>query len=78
MEVFKKMGNKQYEKTIAKLVSKNDMLETELAYLNRILVEVGFAEGTKTLKETVEEVISEDTEVVKVPRNNSPGSNPLF
>lgn len=77
------MGNKQYEKTIAKLVTKNDVLETELAYLNRILVEVGFAEGTKTLKETVEEVISEDAEVVRVPRNNisrnnATGSNPLF
>lgn len=64
------MVNKQYEKTIAKLVSKNDQLETELVYLNKILVEVGFAEGIKTLKETVEEVISEGAEEVKVFRKN--------
>lgn len=62
------MGNKQYEKTIAKLVSRNDQLETELTYLNKILVEVGFAEGTKTLKETIEEVLSEEVEPAEIKR----------
>jgi hypothetical protein len=53
--------NKQYEKTIAKLVSKIDQLETELVYLNKILIQVGFTEGIKTLKQSVEELIEEES-----------------
>lgn len=45
---------------IAALESKVDMLETELAYLDKILVECGFPEGIKTLKMTVEELLEED------------------
>jgi hypothetical protein len=44
---------------IAALESKIDLLETEFAYLNKILVDCGFAGGIETLKQTVEEVISE-------------------
>ncbi|MBM3191484.1 MAG: hypothetical protein FJZ63_02355 [Chlamydiae bacterium] len=55
------MNNKQYEKTIAKLVSKIDQLETELVYLNKILMEAGFPEGIKTLKSSVEELLEETT-----------------
>lgn len=54
------MSNK-HEKLIAKLVTKIDQLETELTYLNRILMKAGFSEGIKTLKETVEEVLEEGT-----------------
>ena len=53
------MINKDYEKTIARLVTKVDQLETELVYLNKILIQVGFQEGIKTLKESVEELIEE-------------------
>jgi hypothetical protein len=53
--------NKQYEKTIAKLVTKIDQLETELVYLNKILIQVGFTEGIKTLKQSVEELIEEES-----------------
>jgi len=45
---------------IAALESKIDMLETELDYLNKILVECGFPEGIKTLKMTVVELLEED------------------
>jgi hypothetical protein len=45
---------------IAILESKIDMLETELTYLNEMLVRVGFPEGIETLKMTVEEVLQED------------------
>lgn len=45
---------------IAALESKVDMLETELDYLNKILVECGFPEGIKTLKMTVVELLEED------------------
>ena len=44
---------------VAALESKLDMLETEFCYLNQILIDCGFSEGIVTLKQTVEEVISE-------------------
>jgi len=44
---------------IAALESRIDLLETEFSYLNRILIDCGFANGIETLKMTVEEVISE-------------------
>lgn len=56
------MDIKQYEKTIAQLESKVDQLEAELIYLNKILIEVGFCEGIKTLKSSVEELIEEGVE----------------
>lgn len=45
--------------TIAALESRIDHLETELSYLNKILVKCGFSEGIATLKETVEEMLTE-------------------
>jgi hypothetical protein len=44
---------------VAALESKIDMLETEYVYLNKILIDCGFSNGIDTLKQTVEEVISE-------------------
>lgn len=44
---------------VAALESKLDMMETEFVYLNQILVDCGFSGGINTLKQTVEEVISE-------------------
>ena len=55
------MDNKQYEKTIAKLQSKTDLLEAELFYLNKILIEAEFDHGIATLKEAALEVLSEIT-----------------
>ena len=45
--------------TIAALESRIDHLETELSYLNKILVKCGFSEGITTLKMTVEEMLME-------------------
>lgn len=59
------MDNKQYEKTIAKLESKADMLEAELIYLNKILIEAGFPEGIVTLKASVEELLEEGVEAAR-------------
>lgn len=48
---------------IAQLESKVDLLEAELEYINRLLLEVGFPNGTEGLKEAIEEVLrSENTE----------------
>jgi hypothetical protein len=44
---------------IAALESRIDHLETELSYLNKILIKCGFSEGIATLKETVEEMLQE-------------------
>ncbi len=43
----------------AHLQSKVDFLETELSYLNTLLVKCGFFEGIQTLKETAIELLKE-------------------
>lgn len=44
---------------IATLESRVDYLETELSYLNKILIQCGFPEGIVTLKESVMEMLQE-------------------
>jgi hypothetical protein len=44
---------------IANLESRVDYLETELSYLNKILIQCGFPEGIVTLKESVMEMLQE-------------------
>lgn len=44
---------------IAALESRVDHLETELSYLNKILIQCGFPEGIATLKESVIEMLQE-------------------
>ncbi len=44
---------------IAAMESRIDHLETELSYLNTLLINCGFPEGIATLKETAEELLSE-------------------
>ena len=48
---------------VARLESKVDYLETELSYLNRLLIDCGFPEGVATLKETVVELLRQDLEI---------------
>ncbi len=48
---------------VANLESKVDMLETELNYLNEILKQCGFPEGTHTLKMTVEDLLVENPQL---------------
>lgn len=50
---------KPSNKIVAALESKIDHLETELTYLNTLLINCGFPEGIKTLKSSAEELISE-------------------
>jgi len=47
-------------KKMAQMESQIDMLETELFYLNDLLIECGFPEGIKTLKETALELLAEN------------------
>lgn len=54
-------NNQELKGKIAVFESKIDMLESELTYLNELLVKCGFPQGIYTLKATVEEILSEDS-----------------
>ena len=49
----------EMQAVIGRLQSKIDHMETEFAYLNRILLECGFSRGLGTLKATVEGMLLE-------------------
>jgi hypothetical protein len=51
------MEQERLQKRIAKLESFCDQLQTEMNYLNELLIEVGFEEGLKTLKEAALELL---------------------
>ncbi len=54
----KKEDNKDsLVRLIAKQESKLDFMESELIYLNHLLVRLGFSKGIVTLKETAEELL---------------------
>jgi hypothetical protein len=57
------MDNTQHQlkARVACLESNVDMLESELMYLNDMLVRCGFPQGIATLKETVQELLAEDS-----------------
>lgn len=50
---------KELQRTVAGLESKLDLLESELSYLNTLLIKCGFSHGIQTLKLTVEEILNE-------------------
>jgi hypothetical protein len=52
---------KLLETKLAALESQLDMMETELSYLNQILLDCGFPKGLATLRETVEELLHENS-----------------
>ena len=51
--------NQDVKKVLAGLQSRIDHLETELSYLNELLLKCGFDKGIQTLKETAEELVAE-------------------
>ncbi len=54
------MTKEQMLKKISELESINDQLQTEIRYLDKLLREVGFDEGLKTLKFAAKELIEQD------------------
>lgn len=44
---------------VARLETRIDFLETELSYLNDLLIRVGFPDGIVTLKETALELLND-------------------
>ena len=51
----------EHNYNIATLESQVDYLETELSYLNDLLIRCGFPEGVTTLKATAEELLRESS-----------------
>ncbi|NGX27157.1 MAG: hypothetical protein K940chlam6_01090 [Chlamydiae bacterium] len=50
---------KELQKRVAWLESRLDQTESELAHLNKLLMDCGFPEGLHTLKVTIEELLEE-------------------
>ncbi len=61
---------------IAALESKVDHLESELSYLDNMLISCGFTNGIQTLKETVQEILSENNQ--DIPPSKNPNSIDLL
>ena len=53
------MDNKELISKIAILESRVDYLESEMSYVNDLLIKCGFPEGLVTLKATAEELLTE-------------------
>lgn len=47
---------------IAALESMNDQLLTELAYVDKLMRQIGFSDGLKSVKETAREIIEDKEE----------------
>ncbi|HCJ83475.1 MAG: hypothetical protein A3G30_04100 [Chlamydiae bacterium RIFCSPLOWO2_12_FULL_49_12] len=56
------MNAQDMRSKLATLESKCDVLETELDYLNRLLMRCGFADGLISFKATVEALLCEERE----------------
>ncbi len=56
-------NQKQLQAKIAYLECQMDLLETEMSDLNEMLLQCGFPEGIKTLKETVTELLTQDPSI---------------
>ncbi len=57
------MNQDQLKKKIAKLESLCDQLQAEMNYLDKLLIEVGFEEGLKTLKAAAIELIEKKNQL---------------
>jgi len=67
------MDNKdEMRRRIASLESRLDQAETELTYLNGLLMDSGFPEGIKTLKATIEELLSDIGDPFQLPPEDLP------
>lgn len=57
------MDNKASNAKIAALESQVDHLESELSYVQDLLVRFGFPDGVKSLKSSLEEILALDSAV---------------
>ncbi len=52
---------KRLQAVLAQMELRIDLLETELTYLDKMLINAGFEEGISTLKIAMEEIADEDS-----------------
>lgn len=52
-------NNNELKRRVALLETRNDQIEAELNYINKMLLECGFPEGVNSLKATIEELLAE-------------------
>ncbi len=55
------INNNELQRKVAFLESKLDHLESEVSYLNTLLVDCGFPDGIQSLKVTIEELLAESS-----------------
>lgn len=55
------MTKTQLRKKIALLETLNDYLQTEVDYIDQLMTLVGFSEGIKTVKQTAQEMIKQNS-----------------
>jgi len=60
----------EMQRRIAHLESRLDHYESELGYLNTLLVNSGFPEGVETLKTTIEQLLSDVSDPFPFLNNN--------
>ena len=53
------LKEKNLEKSCARLESQIDVLETEIRVMDKLLLDVGFPEGIRSLKKAAEELLSD-------------------
>lgn len=56
------MTHDELLRKVSELESVKDQLQTELCYLDRLLREIGFQEGLRTLKIAAQELLEEDSQ----------------
>lgn len=52
------MNNNKLRSKVASLETQVDHLESELVYINQLLVDFGFPDGVQSLKSSLEEVLA--------------------
>jgi len=66
------MDNKELRNKVARLESRLDQVESELIYLNDLLLNCGFPEGVETLKTTIEELLAQANDPFQLPPDDRP------
>lgn len=67
------MKNEELQRKVAWLESRLDQVETELSELNHMLISCGFPAGIKTLKATINELLSD---IGNFPNPHNPEDSP--
>lgn len=70
-------NNQELRRRVAFLESRLDQLESEFAYVNKLLLDCGFPEGVESLKATIEDLL-EDIKIDPKPKKDKPQTFDFF